>query len=94
MFLFEASQSQLKLFMSFLPPDSCSCGSLLEVSDSGKQLAIPLLNSIHFIAWSTFMGPTLEQMDIWNSILLYRPIIIDTMWSEHMYTIKYNPHVL
>lgn len=61
------------------------------LSDDVKHLAIPSLNSIHFIAWSTFTGPGSERMDIWRSALLYRLIIIDTMWSEHMYTIKCSP---
>lgn len=37
------------------------------------------------------MGPGPERMHIWNSRLLYRLIIMDTMWSEHMYTIKRSP---
>lgn len=66
----------------------------LVLSSSGKHLAKPSLNSIHFITWTTFMGPDSEPVDIWNRRLLYRLFIINTMWSEHMYTIKHNPHVL
>lgn len=38
----------------------------LVLSSNGKRLAKPSLNSIHFITWSTFMGPGSEPMDIWN----------------------------
>lgn len=52
--------------------------------------AIPLLNIIPFIAWPNFIEPGPERMHIWRSPLLYR-LIIDTTWSEHMYTIKRSP---
>lgn len=60
-----------------------------------KHLAVPLLNlNITSMAWSSLRGPDSEGRDTWKSRLLYRLIIIDTMWSEHMYMIKLGPSVI
>lgn len=71
-------------------------GCLLHISFSHceEHLAEPLPKSIHFIAWSTFIGPGSEGTYIWNSKLLYRLITVSTIWSQHMSIIKNNHHVL
>lgn len=53
-----------------------------------KHLALP---SHCCTPQSTFTGLGSERMDIWNGKLLYRLVIMDTVWSEHMHTIKHRP---